>query len=117
MDAPREVSEAAISGNGLSFPSFESNPRVAGVEKVQVEAPAPNADEIRTTVHFTAVASEAEARALATKVNTAALDRIGFHHNIAIERARITGDQFSCCWASSATARADTGFATVGRDR
>jgi hypothetical protein len=85
--------QARIKGNGLTFPSFEFNPNEPGVEKVEIEGP--NGDEIRTTVHLASVASNEEGRALATKVNTAALNRIAFCRNVAIESARITGDQFS----------------------
>jgi len=85
--------QARIKGNGLSFPSFEFNPNEAGVDKVEIEAP--NGDEIRTTIHLASVASHDSGRAFATKVNTTVLNRIAFHHNVAIENARITGDQFS----------------------
>jgi len=74
-------------GNGVTFPFFEFKPREPGVGKVEIGAP--NGNAIRTGVHFTTVASRAEAQDLATKVNTAALDRIAFRHDLVIERARI----------------------------
>jgi hypothetical protein len=80
-------------GNGVTFPLFEFNPRKSGIEKVEIGAP--NGNEIRTKVHFTTVASRDEALVRATEVNTAALNRIAFRYNLAIETARMTGDQFS----------------------
>jgi hypothetical protein len=77
---------AAIKGNGIKFPLFAYDPKEPGVETVEIEA---NGDEIRTTVHFVAVASEREAVALATKVNTDGLDRIAFHHAMLIDHARV----------------------------
>lgn len=84
---------ARIKGNGLTFPLFEFNPNEPGVEKVQVEGP--NGDEILSTVHLASVATHRDGKAIATKVNTAALDRISFYHGIAIENAQITDAQFS----------------------
>jgi len=84
---------AKIKGNGLKFPLVEFNPKEPGVDKVEIEGP--NGDEIHTTVHLASVRSDEEGRALATRVNTAALNRISFYHNIAVENARSTGDQFS----------------------
>jgi hypothetical protein len=46
-------------------------------------------------VHFDSVASEDEAKSLATKVNTASLDRLGFQLNVVIAHALLTGTQFS----------------------
>jgi hypothetical protein len=63
------------------------------VEKVEIAGP--NGNEIRSVVHFDSVALEAEAKALATKVNTAALDRLGFQLDVVIGHARMTGTQFS----------------------
>jgi len=80
-------------GTGVTFPLFEFNPREPEVDKVEIGAP--NGNAIRTTVHFTTVASRTEAKNLATKVNTAALNRISFRHNLVIESARMTGVQFS----------------------
>ena len=84
---------ARIKGNGLKFPLFEFNPNEHGVDKVEVEGP--NGDEILTTIHLASVATHENGRAIATKVNTAALNRISFYHGIVIENARITGAQFS----------------------
>ena len=39
--------------------------------------------------------SHNDGRVIATKVNTAALNRLAFHHSIAIENAQSTSDQFS----------------------
>lgn len=84
---------ARIKGGGLTFPLVEFNPNEPNVDKVEIEGP--NGDEIHTTVHLASVASHDEGKALATKVNTAALNRISFYHNMAIENARSAGDQFS----------------------
>ena len=51
--------------------------------------------KIRTTVHLSSVTSHNDGRVIATKVNTAALNRLAFHHSIAIENAQYTSDQFS----------------------
>ena len=84
---------AEIKGNGLKFPSCTFYPKETGVEKVDVEGQGGN--EIHTTVYFHSIASEAEAQSLATKINTTALDRIGFHFGIVIDNARMTITQFS----------------------
>jgi hypothetical protein len=84
---------AKIKGNGLTFPLVEFNCSEPGVDKVEIEGP--NGDAIHTTVYLASAASHDEGRALATKVNTAALNRISFCHNIAIENARSTDAQFS----------------------
>lgn len=84
---------ARIKGNGLTFPLFEFNPNEPGVDKVDIEGS--SGDEIRTAVHFSSVASQDDARTLATKVNTAALNRIAFYEGVAIENAQRTGEQFS----------------------
>ncbi|HVA45383.1 MAG TPA: hypothetical protein VNH11_03260 [Pirellulales bacterium] len=81
---------AAIEGNGLTFPSFEFNPNEAAVEKVAIEAPA-SGDTIVSTVYLDGVATEADRIALATKVNTAALNRIAFARQVSIDHARETG--------------------------
>jgi len=83
---------ARIKGNGLKFPLVEFNPNETGVDRVEIEGP--NGDEINITVYLASVPSHDEGRALATKVNTAALNRICFCHSISIENARSTGDQF-----------------------
>ena len=51
-------------------------------------------DEVRTVVHLSAVASHAAGHALATKVNTAALNKIAFNYDLVIESARNVGAQF-----------------------
>jgi len=84
---------AEIKGNGLKFPACTFYPKEASVEKVEIEGQ--DGKEIRTTVHFSSIASEAEAQGLATKINTAALDRIGFHFCAVIDNARMTSTQFS----------------------
>jgi hypothetical protein len=84
---------AIIKGNGLTFPLVEYNPNQPGVDKVEIEAP--NGDAIYTTVHLAFVASHDEGRALATRTNMVALNRISFYHSLAIENSRIIGDQFS----------------------
>jgi len=84
---------ATIKGNGVTFPLFEFNSKELGVDKVEIEAP--NGNEILTRVHFVAVASKAEARTRATTVITATLNRIAFVHNLVIETARMTSDQFT----------------------
>ena len=83
---------AAIKGNGLTFPLCVFNPNELGVDKITIEGP--NGDEICSTIHLVSVASLDEGRTLAEKVNTAALNRIAYFHNIAIENARLTGSQF-----------------------
>ncbi len=85
--------KARIKGNGLTFPLVEFNPNEPNVDKVEIEGP--KGDEIQTTVYLASVVSHEEGRALAAQVNTAALNRICFNYNIAIENARNTGDQFS----------------------
>jgi hypothetical protein len=106
---------AEIKGDGLTFPLLEFNPNEPGVAKVEikVEIPPgslsrssrlfrlitrryrPGGDLIRSTVHLASVASTDEGMVLARKVNTAALNRIAFLHNIAIENARMTRADFS----------------------
>src|SRR5574341_383602 len=84
---------ARIKGNGLKFPLFDFNPNQAGIDKVVAEGP--NGNEILSTVHLASVATQQEGEALATQVNIAALDRISFRYNVAIEDAEITGRQFT----------------------
>lgn len=84
---------ARIKGNGLTFPLFEFNPNEPGVDKVEVEGL--NGDEILSTVHLASVATHEDGTAIATKVNTAALNRISFFHRIAIENGQSTDAQFS----------------------
>jgi hypothetical protein len=84
---------ARIKGNGLTVPLCEFNPNEPGVETVEVESP--NGDEFLSTVHLASVATPEDGKAIATKVNTAALNRISFFHRIAIEDSHNTSAQFS----------------------
>ena len=84
---------AQIKGNGLTFPRLDFNPHEPGVDKVEIEGL--DGDVLRSTVHLATVASPDDGMVLATKVNTAALNPIAFYHNIAIENARCTRDDFS----------------------
>ena len=84
--------EARIKGNGLTFPKTEFVPQEAGVDKVEIEGP--NGKEIRTTVHFSSVASVDAGRSLATQVNKTALDRLTFNHGTPIGDSQMT-ERFS----------------------
>ncbi len=84
---------AQIKGNGLTFPRFDFNPHEPGVDKVEMEGL--DGDVIRSTVHLTTVHSREAGISLAKEVNTAALNRIAFCENIAIENARVERDDFS----------------------
>jgi hypothetical protein len=84
---------AQIKGNGLTFPRFDFNPHEPGVDKVEIEGL--DGDVIRSTVHLTTVQSREAGISLAKEVNTAALNRIAFCENIAIENARVERDDFS----------------------
>jgi hypothetical protein len=84
---------AEIKGNGLTFPRFDFNPHKPGVDKVEIEGL--DGDLICSTVHLTTVQSCEAGISLATEVNTAALNRIAFCENIAIENARVKRDDFS----------------------
>jgi hypothetical protein len=86
---------AHIKGNGLTFSLCEFNPREPGVEKVELEGRNgdQNGNEILSTVYLASVATREAGTALATKVNTAALNRISFLHSIVIENHTITGGQ------------------------
>jgi hypothetical protein len=86
--------QAQIRGKGVTFPSFEFNPREPGVDKVVIEAPA-DGSEIRIAVHFASVASVEEAGSLASKVTATTLDRLAFTHVLVIENHRVTGSHFS----------------------
>jgi hypothetical protein len=83
---------AEIKGNGLTFPHFDFNPHEPGVDKVEIEGL--DGDVIRSTVHLGTVQSREAGISHATEVNTAALNRIAFSENIAIENARVKGDDF-----------------------
>jgi hypothetical protein len=84
---------ARVKGHGLTVSTCVFNPGEPGVEKVEIEGP--KGDELLTTVYLASVTTREEGRALATTVNTAALDRISFFYNIAIEDAQVTDAQFS----------------------
>jgi hypothetical protein len=71
----------------------EFNPHEPGVDKVQIEAV--DGKVIRSTVHLTAVQSSEAGISLATKVNTAVLNRLAFCENIAIENARMEREDFT----------------------
>jgi len=84
---------AAIKGNGLQFSAFEFNPNEPGIDKVAIEGPL--GDYLVSTVHVSSVATQQDGRELAAKTTAAALDRLTYHHGVAIEDARITGNHFS----------------------
>jgi hypothetical protein len=84
---------ARIKGHGLTVSSCAFNPGEAGVERVEIDGP--KGDEFLTTVYLASVRTREEGKALATKVTTAALDRISFFYNIAIEDTQVIGAQFS----------------------
>ena len=75
---------ASIRGNGITFGSIDFNPNVAGVDRVTMEVPNPG-DRILSVVHLTNVATQDDGRQIAQKVVTEALNRIAYHHGIAIE--------------------------------
>ena len=84
---------ADVKGNGLTFPRFEFDPNMAGVEKVEIEAA--GGQTIRSTAHLSNIATQDDGRRLAHLVVTDALNRISYHHGAAIEGPRTTGDQFT----------------------
>lgn len=84
---------AEIKGNGLTFPRFVFDPHEPGVVKIEIEAL--DGDEIRSTVHLMAIQSREAGISLATKVNAAALNRVAFCENVAIENARVEREDFS----------------------
>lgn len=84
---------ARIKGNGLTFPLFDFDPNEPGVDRVEVEGR--NGDEILSSIHLASVATQKDGEAIATKVNTAALNRISFFHGLDIESSEITGFQLS----------------------
>jgi hypothetical protein len=71
--------QAHIKGNGLKFPLCEFNPGELGLT-VEIECPDGVECEYRSLS-----ATREDGKLLAMKVNTAALNRISFMHNIAIE--------------------------------
>lgn len=78
---------ALINGNGLQFPATSYDPKEPNVAKVEIEGP--DGSVIRSIVHLSSVATVGDGRALATKVNSAALDRIAYFCNLSVENARI----------------------------
>jgi hypothetical protein len=94
-----------IKSHGVRFPLVEYNPNMAGVEKIEIEGP--NGFEIHATIHLPSVASVNEGREVAEKALWAALDRISFHHDIAVENPLRTAEQYSPPFAVNA-------FANVG---
>jgi hypothetical protein len=84
---------AEIWGNRLTFPHFDFDPRKLGVVKVEIEGL--DGTVIRSKVHLSGVQSPEAGITLATEVNTAALTRIAFSENIAIENARMEREDFS----------------------
>lgn len=84
---------AELKGNGLTFPRFDFDPHEPGVIKVEIEGL--DGSVIRSKVHLSGVQSPEAGIALATEVNTAALTRIAFSENIAIENARMEREDFS----------------------
>ena len=80
-------------GKRLTVPLFDFNPNQPGVEKVEIEGPGGN--EILTAVYLTSVTTEEAGISIATKVHMAAIDRISFYQDSAIENGHITETQFS----------------------
>jgi hypothetical protein len=91
---------AEIKGNGIKFSSFDFNANEPGVDRVHIEAAE---QKINSTVHLASVATREQGVALAEKVNTAALNRLAFLHDLAIEKARSNPPQFSPVDSSSVT--------------
>ena len=78
----------AIKGTGITFPRCEFIPtRTPEITRVEIEAE--SGDDIQVTVHFTSVASEDAAIAMAQEVATEILDRLGFHFDIAIQDRQV----------------------------
>ena len=82
------------SGNGVTFPQVDFDPREPGVEKVEIESPG-NGGEISSTVHLSGVADSNAGVTLAKKVLAAALDRISFRYNLGIEDGKPSEHQFA----------------------
>ncbi len=95
-------------GTRLEFPAFEFHPVVPGIEKVRIDGTSGN--KIVGEVHLSAVPTHEEGRLLAMKVVEDSLNRIAFFHDVAIEKARNTGDRFDL---SSAKPRMKEIFQTV----
>jgi len=73
---------------GLTIPLFDFNPNEQGIEKVEIEGP--DGDEILTAVYLTPVATPEEGISIALNGHMAAIDRISFNHEIAIENGHVT---------------------------
>lgn len=85
--------EAKIKGNGMTFPLFTYKPpNEPSVDSIDLEGP--TGDLIRATIRLVNVPTQEEGTALATKALEQAVNRLTYHHGIAIEDGRITGDQF-----------------------
>ncbi|MCE9565782.1 MAG: hypothetical protein K8U57_27470 [Planctomycetes bacterium] len=84
---------AEIDGMGLKFPLFDYKPTEPAIEKVEIEGP--NGDHILVTVHFSSIAAPDDARPIAAKAATAALDRLSYHHGITIGNPHFTGHNFN----------------------
>jgi hypothetical protein len=78
---------------GITFPVVEFSPNEPGVSKVEIEGP--NGNEILTAVHLTGVHDRTEGIAVATKVHLAAMDRISFRYDIALESVGTIESEFS----------------------
>ncbi len=79
----------AIKGTGITFPRCEFIPtRTPEITRIEIEAE--SGDDIQVTVHFTSVASEDAAIAMAQEVATEILDRLGFHFDIAIQDRQVS---------------------------
>lgn len=78
---------------GVTFPLFQFSPNKPGVERVEIEAPKDT--EILSRVHVSAVATAEDGIAIAREVHLAALDRISYNHDIAIENGNVTESGFS----------------------
>jgi hypothetical protein len=101
---------ARIKGNGLTFPLLDFNPNEAGVEKVEVEGR--SGGEIESTVHLSSVDTHEAGKTIAAKVNMATLNRISFFHNVAIDEAKSTGDQFTPLHPQPGVFQVSAGHAT-----
>jgi hypothetical protein len=84
---------ARIAGKGLTFPLCEVTPHEPGIDKIELTGP--TGDDIRSTVYLSSVATPDEGRRIATNVNTAALDRLAFFHDLAIDNAQLIADDFA----------------------
>ena len=85
---------AKIRGNGITFEPFTFNPNKKGVDKLEIEAPKPKGDLIKSRVYLVSVETEKEGEALAAEVNDWTLNRIAFAFDIVVEKATNTDCQF-----------------------